>query len=126
MLKKRNNVPTLPLQEFIRSRPESGSPAPYVLHAPEGIVEPVPSEFVTRREPRDTTDFDNEDSATRNGRGRRVPRRSTSPGMEQDTETRVEESTKMFNHCTQIFENPFEKNGDSPWKEASASRLGFR
>ncbi|KAG5861495.1 hypothetical protein JTB14_010597 [Gonioctena quinquepunctata] len=38
--------------------------------------------------------------------------------------TQVKESTKMVNHSTQTFKDPFEKNGYFHWKEVDSQKVG--
>ncbi|KAG5886672.1 hypothetical protein JTB14_014708 [Gonioctena quinquepunctata] len=60
----------------------------------------------------------------------RLPSRSHGTRMKYHADlrhklaTQVKESTRMVNHSTQTFEDPFKKNGFFHWKEVDSQKVG--
>ncbi|KAG5869603.1 hypothetical protein JTB14_001683 [Gonioctena quinquepunctata] len=80
-----------------------------------------------KNETKDSSTYENE------GKARFSPGYATSrheTRMEDRTDlshklaTQVKESTKMVNHSTQTFKDPFEKNGYFHWKEVDSQKVG--
>ncbi|KAG5865161.1 hypothetical protein JTB14_003848 [Gonioctena quinquepunctata] len=122
-------------------------------YKPAVIPKSVPSETFFKNETKDSSTYENEGTneflvtklssfqekpGSARDMPRHIPLNSVSRMHSQSHETRMEdrtdlrhklatqvkESTKMVNHSTQTFEDPFEKNGYFHWKEVDSQKVG--
>ncbi|KAG5874380.1 hypothetical protein JTB14_036724 [Gonioctena quinquepunctata] len=122
-------------------------------HRPAVIPKYVPCGTVFKKEPKDSSTYENGGTnkfhvaklslfQEKPGSARDMPRHipldsvshmhshSHETRMEDRTDlrhklaTQVKEATKMVNHSTQTFEDPFEKNSYFHWKEIDSQKVG--